>query len=324
MTAPKSSALTLFQLFDLKAQAYLTAYDTAFNKAAAVIGNEGAYAEPFIYFPSALGAPDVQLVRLPVPLTAPELKQFKGRQHFQENGTGYIELEKAPYDGGVKEFLDRINAADWTGFSSAPEVYAGLVAAWPSQQTVSQLGTAENVAAWHGVTNFLATLQYSNPYKKTMTIPGGTTLATFRNWWNGYVLNTTNVGLMRNDMTKRRGFDNRPLGYRGTHLVASADLFATAESVCLDERLANGATNPVVKYRLEPVCWYDLPPKRWGLVHLDKNRPVFCATKGTPMTKVYGPESAMFEKERKVGWNCFVHLAKGLARNESISIAAEP
>lgn len=324
MTAGASAPLTLFQLFDSKAHPYLTAFDATFNKAASIIGNEGAYAEQFIYQPPALGEANVQLVRLPVPLTAPELKLFKGRQHFQENGTGYIELEKAPYNGGVKEFLDKINAADWIGFSSAPEVYAGLVNAWPSQQCVSQLATAESTLSWNGITNFLAATQYSNPYNTAMKIPGTSTLATFKNYWASAVLNTTNVQLMRADMCKRRGFDNRPLGYRGTHLVASADLFPTAESVCLDERLANGASNPILKYRLEPVCWYDLPPKRWGLVHYDANRPVFAASKGSPMTKVYGVESAMFEKERKVGWNVFVHLAKGLARYESISIGAEP
>jgi hypothetical protein len=324
VTAPASNALTLFQLFEAKAQAYLTAYDAVFQKAASTLGNEGAYAEQFIYQPSALGEANVQLVRLPVPLTAPELKLFKGRQHFQENGTGYIELQKAPYNGGVKEFLDRINAADWTGFSSAPEVFAGLVDAWPSQQCVSQLATAESTLSWDGLTNFLAATKYSNPYNTKMKLPGTSTLATYKNFWNGSVLNTTNVQLMRADMVKRRGFDNRPLGYRGTHLVSSSDLFPTAESVCLDERLANGATNPVFKYRLEPVCWYDLPPKRWGIIHLDKNRPVFAAAKGSPMTKVYGVDSAMFEKERKVGWNVFVQLGKGLARSESISIAVEP
>lgn len=321
MTAGASNALTLFQLFEAKAQPYLTAFDATFNKAASIIGQEGAYAEEFIYEPNALGEPNVQLVRIPVPLTAPELKLFKGRQHFQENGTGYIELQKAPYNGGVKEFLDKINAADWVGFSSAPEVYAGLVNAWPSQQCVSQIATANSTLSWDGITNFLATTKYMNPYKTDMKLPGTSTLATYRNYWAATDLTVPNVIALRADMIKRRGFDNRPLGYKGTHLVASSDLFPLAESICQDEILAGAATNPVVKWGLKPTCWYDLPPKYWGLVHLDKNRPIFCATKGSPMTRVYGVDSAMFEKERKVGWNVFVQLGRGLGRSESISIA---
>lgn len=321
MTAPAASPLTLFQLWDAKAQPYLTAFDATFNKANAIIGTEGAYADEFIYQPTPLGQNDVQLVRIPIPLTAPELKLFKGRQHFMENGTGYIELQKAPYDGGVKEFLDKINAMDWVGFSSSPEVYAGLVVAWMSQQSVSQLATAENTLSWDGITTFLAATKYSNPYKPKMTLPGTTTLATYKNFWATTQLSVANVMLLRADMIKRRGFDNRPLGYKGTHLVASADLFPQAESICQDEILAGAATNPVVKWGLKPTCWYDLPPKRWGLIHMDKNRPIFAASKGSPLTKVYGIESAMFEKERKVGWNVFVQLGRGLARSESISIA---
>ena len=263
------------------------------------------------------------MVRIPIPLTAPELKKFKGRQHFIRNSTGYIELSKAPYDAGVQEFLDKINAADWVGFSVMPEVFAGQVNAWMSQNAVAQLGTAESTTSWDG-TNFLSATKYSNPFNRAMKIPGTSTLATYKNFWNGSTLNTTNVQLMRADMLKRRGFDNRPLGYRGTHLVASPDLFPDAESVCKDLRLANGATNPVEKYKLIPECWYDLPAKRWGLVHKDPNRPIFAASKGSPMTQVYGVQSAMFEKRRMVGWNIYVQLAVGLARAESISIGVNP
>ncbi len=324
MAAVANAPLTLFQLFELKAQAYLTAYDAKFQNALSIIGNEGAYAEDFIFTPTAINGDHTQIVRLPVPLTAPELKLFKGRRHFTENSTGYIELTKAPYDGGVKEFLKKINAADWTGFSIAPEIYAGLVNAWPSQQCVSLIPSGVSTLSWNGITNFLAATQYSNPYNTKMKIPGTSTLATFKNYWASTVANTTNVQLMRADMIKRRGFDNRPLGYKGTHLVASSDLFPTIESICLDERLANGATNPVFKYRLEPTVWYDLPPKWWGLIHMDKGRPIFCASKGTPENETFGINSSMYEREKKVGWSVGVDLGRNFGRNESCSFAVEP
>lgn len=321
MTAAASNALTLFQLFDLKAQAYLTSYDTSFVKASSIIGGEGAYADEFIYQPPALGEANVQLLRIPVPLTAPELKLVKGRRTFQKNSTGYIDLQKAPYQGGVQDYLEKINAADWIGFSVAPEIYAGLIAAWPSQQCVSQLATAENTPSWDGITNFLATTKYSNPFKPKMTLPGTSTLATYKNFWASTQLNVPNAQALRNDLINRRGFDNRPLGYTGTHLVHSPNLTDAAEAVCIDLRLPGGATNPFEKYKIKPEVWYDLPPKRWGLIHRDPHRPIFVASKGSQQSFVWGVTSKMYEEEFMVGWSCYVQLAKGLGRSESISIA---
>jgi len=320
VTAPASAAMTLFQLFELKAQAYLTAYDAAFVKSASILGEVGAYADEFIYQPPSLGEANVQITRLPIPLTAPELKLFKGRQHFQRNSTGYIELQKAPYDGGVQEFLDKINAADWVGFATAPEVYAGLAVAWMSQNSVSLLNTGESITSWDG-TNFLATTKYSNPFKRGMKRPGTSTLATFKNFWANTPLTVQNAQALRNDLIGRRGFDNRPLGYKGTHLVHSVELTDLAEAVCKDMKLPGGGTNPFQKYNIQPTVWYDLAPKRWGLVHKDMNRPIFVASKGTPMTRVYDVASAMFESKRMVGWNMYLQLGVNVARAESLSIA---
>jgi hypothetical protein len=324
VSAPASQALTLQVLFEAKALPYLTAFDTAFDKAASVIGNVGDYAEQFIYEPAQLAAPNVAILRLPVPLTAPELKLFKGRTHFQKSSTGFIELTKKPYNGGVQEFFDKVNAADWTGFGTAPEVYAGLVASWPSQNAVGLIATANSTLSWDGITNFLATTKYSNPFKPKMTIPGSATLCTYKNYWAGTTLNVAGVQLLRNDLISRRGFDARPLGYKGTHLVHSTDLTGDAEATCLDLRLPGGATNPIEKYKIIPEPWYDLPAKTWGLIHKDANRPIFVASKGSPMTQVYGVQSAMFEKSREIGWNVYVQLGVALARSESISIATNP
>lgn len=321
MTTGASAPLTLFQLFEQKAQAYLTAYDASFVKAGSIIGAEGAYADGFIYMPPQLGETNVQQLNIPVPLTAPELTLVKGRRKFSKNSTGYITLQKAPYQYGIQDFLEKINAADWIGFGVAPEVAAGLVAAWPSQQCVSQLATAENTLSWDGITNFLATTKYSNPFKTKMLLPGTSTLATYKNFWAATPLTVGNAQALRNDLINRRGFDNRPLGYTGTHLVHSPNLTDLAEEVCLDLRLPGGATNPFEKYKIKPEVWYDLPPKRWGLVHKDTNRPIFVASKGTQQSFVWGVTSKMYEDEFMVGWSCMMQLARGLGRSESISIA---
>ena len=321
MTAPQAQALTLFELFEPKAGPALYAYDAAFVKASSVTGPEIGYADDFIYLPPGATGPDVQVVRIPVPLTAPELELFKGRNKFIKNSTGYIDLNKNPYQQGVSDYLDKINAHDWVGFSIMPGVYANLVSAWPSRNSVPLLNSAENVLSWDGVTNFLATTKYSNPYNKKMTLPGTSTLATYQNFWSNTPPTVPAVQAMIADMVKRRGFDNNPLGYQGTHLFSSPDLFPTIKALAEDDKLPGGATNPVKKWGLKPMVWYDLNPKRWGLLHKDENRPIFAATKGSPRTMVYGAQSSMYERTRKVGWDVYVWLAANLARSESISVA---
>lgn len=321
MTAPQTNALTLFELFESKAGPALYTYDTAFQKASSIIGPEVGYADEFIYLPPGGDGPNVGTIRIPVPLTAPELRPFKGRNQFIRNSTGFIELTRNPYQEGVAEYLDKINAFDWVGFATMPGVYAGLVAAWASRNTVPLLNSAENTLSWNGVTNFLAATQYSNPYNKKMTLPGTTTLATYKNFWAATDLTVPNVQAMIADMVKRRGFDGNPLGYEGTHLFASSDLYPVAKAICEDDKLPGGGSNPVKKWGLKATKFYDLNPKRWGLIHKDPNRPVFAATKGAPRTQVYGVQSAMYEKTRKVGWDVYVWLAAGLGRQESISVA---
>jgi hypothetical protein len=321
VTAPQTQALTLFELFEAKAGPALYQYDAAFVKAASVTGPEVGYADEFIYLPPGGDGPNVGTVRIPVPLTAPELRPFKGRNQFIKNSTGFIDLTKSPYQEGIADYLDKINAHDWIGFNIMPGVYANLVSAWPSRNTVPLLNSAENTASWNGVTNFLAATQYSNPYNKKMTLPGTTTLATYQNFWANTLPTVPNVQAMIADMSKRRGFDGNPLGYTGTHVFSSPDLFPTVRALCEDEKLPGGATNPLVKWKLKPIQWFDLNPKRWGLLHKDENRPIFAATKGSPRTQVYGVQSAMYEKTRKVGWDVYVWLAAALARQESISVA---
>ena len=78
-----SGAITLAMVNAEKAEAYLIAYDAKFQKANAVDGAANDYLAKYTYTPPI--NPGVHLVRLPIPLSAPELKLFKGRRHFRRN-----------------------------------------------------------------------------------------------------------------------------------------------------------------------------------------------------------------------------------------------
>lgn len=313
-----SGAITLAMVNAEKAQAYLTAYDAKFNTAMATDGAALDYLADYTYSPPI--NPGVDIVRLPIPLSAPELKLFKGRRHFRKNSTGFIDLTSVPYDDGVEEDADKIAAMDWVGFSTSPASIATVIKSWSSRSSAILLNDGETYTDWTGG-SFLSAAKYANPFKKS-------TSTTFKNFWSGSNLNTTNVQLMIADMVARRGFNDRPLGFGLSDLTlfASSALFPTAQSVCLDARLTNGSTNPIIKFRMSPEAWPDLDANRWGIIQKGiamDSHPAFGAVQDAPIPLVLGKDSAMYELTNKMGYNVKVRLGVALMRYEAISVATE-
>lgn len=314
-----SSGINLSMQLEAKAQAYVISYDAKFQKAMAVDGPGLDYLAPYTYEPTI--NPGVHLVRLPIPLSAPELKAFKGSRHFRKNSTAFIDMTASPFDDGVSEDADKLAAMDWVGFSSSPESIATIIKTWKSRTNAVNLNSGESFTDWTGQ-SFLSTTKYANPFKRS-------TSTTFKNLWTNAVLNTTNVQLMIADMVARRGFNNEPLGFglSGLKLFASSALYPDALSVCLDERLANGATNPVIKYKMDAEAWPHLAAKRWGIIQTGSamdTHPVFGALMGSVETLVFGKDSAMYERSNKMGFNAKVRLGSALMRYEAISVAVAP
>jgi len=316
-----SGAITLNGVFEAKAQARLIEYDVKFTKSLAVDGPGDDYLAEYTYTPPV--GPEVYDVRLPIPLSAPELKLFKGRRHFRKNSTAFIDITKAPYDDGVEEYYKKIAAYDFVGFSTTPQALATIIRTWKSRNGVGLLNSGESYTDWTGG-NFLATTKYSNPFNKT-----GSTTKTFRNYWASTQLTADNVRLLIADMVGRRGFNGEPLGFGQKDMVlfASPENFTDAQAICLDERLASGATNPIVKYRLKPVCFQHLSAKRWGILQggsAVETHPVFGAIASPPDALVLGVGSALYEKKAYMGYNVMVDLGIALMRYEAISVAVNP
>jgi len=314
-----SAAITLSAINAAKAQAHLIAYDAKFQRAMAVDGPGVDYLEPYTYEPPI--NPGVHLVRMPIPLSAPELKLFKGTRHFRKNSTAFIDITSKFYDDGVEEDADKMAAFDWTGFTTSPESIATVIRTWKSRTNATALNSAESYTDWTGG-NFLSATKYANPFKRS-------TSTTFKNFWNGSLLNTTNVQLLIADMVARRGFNNEPLGFGESDLVlfASPTLYPTALSITLDERLANGASNPALKYKMKAECWHHLQAKRWGIIQMGAamdTHPVFGAVMDSPTTLVLGKDSAMYELTNKMGYNVKTRLGTAFLRYEALSVAVEP
>jgi hypothetical protein len=312
-----SLPITIAGLNAAKAQAYLIAYDAKFQKAMAVDGPANDYLADYIYSPPI--NPSVHLVRLPIPLSAPELKLFKGRRHYRKNSTAFIDLVSVPYDDGVEEDADKIAAMDWAGFSASPESIAAVIKGWRSKNLAILLNTGETFTDWTGG-NFLSATKYANPFKRS-------TSTTFKTFWASTPLTVANVQAMIADMVSRRGFNAMSLGFgvRNVTLFASSTLWPTANSIAKDLTLPGAASNPIVKYGLTPEAWPDLASTRWGILQGDPGtvdtHPVFGALQDSPQVLVSGKDSAKFEITNQMGHNVKVRLGAALMRYEAISVA---
>lgn len=313
-----SGAITVAMMNALKAQAYLIGYDAQFQTAMSTNGEANDYLDKYSFKPSI--TPSVNTVRLPIPLSAPEMKLFKGRRHYRKNSTGFIDLTSVPYDDGVEEDADKMAAMDWTGFSTSAESIALNIKQWQSKALATLLNAGETYVDWTGG-YFLSATKYANPFKPVAA-------QVYKNLWTSTTLNTTNVLRLINDMVARRGFNGGSLGFgiSGLVLFCSSDLFTTAQSICMDERLANGATNSAVKYKLTPEPWIDLTSGRWGILQTGsatKSHPAFGAVKDSPQVLVLGKDSAKYEMTNMVGYNVKQRLGAALMRSEAISVATQ-
>lgn len=311
-----SGILNYSSLLAEKAQAHLIAYDAKFNDARSQNGDALNYLKQYTYTPSV--NPGVYIVRMPVPLSAPEMKAFTGRRHYRENSTAFIDLTSAFYDDGVEEDVDRMAAADWTGFSTTPEQISTVIDGWPSQKTAALVNVAESTVDWTGG-NFGAVTKYGNPFKKKLA-------GTFRTFWATTPLTTANVELLIADMVGRRGFNNLSLGFgvKGLKMFASNALWPAALRICKDLTLPGAASNPIVKYGIEPEVWPDLNATRWGLIQSGpamNTHPAFGSIRGQETVLVSGKDSPKYHLENKMGHNVKIPLGVGLLRYEAISIA---
>jgi hypothetical protein len=308
------TTLAIDVLLASEAEAYLTAFDARFVNAP--IGDAKAYLDRYMYTPAEGVEERVRTVRFPIPLRAAELKLFTGRRRFRKGSTRYIEVKKRPYQDGEAVFYKLISDPAWTGFNTAPEVLRKICAAWPTQQGANIINTGETIAHWKG-TYFLSASTPSNPFKKASSP------RTYKTFWNATTLTHDNVQAMIGDMVNRRDMEDRPFGFVGTTVFCSAALWPTAMSVCMDERLANGETNPIRKYNLQVELWADLSPTRWGMLHAGAlgEYPIFNALIGADELQTYDRTSAMFEQKAEMGYDIMKDLGIAAARNEALSVA---
>lgn len=313
-----SNYLAIDTLLAEEAEAYITAYSTKYVDAP--IGKASTYLDEYIYRPSEGVESRVRTVRFPIPLTAVELQEYKGRTRFAKGSTRYIEVKKKPFNAAESEFYKMIVDPAWTGFNRSPERLRKLAASFPSKRGCLLLNTGETLSSWKGTT-WLSTSVPTNPFSKKIT-------STYRTWWQGFALNHANVEMLITDMADRRDLEDDPLDF-GENLVlfASSALYTTAKTVALDPFVNDTQiSNPLLKWNLKCVRFPHLAPKRWGLINADavSDYPLFHALIGDEEFYTYGQDSALFEQHKHMGYELMYDFGIAQARNEALSVVEVP
>ncbi len=306
--------ITLEEVAIATAQAKLIDYNAKFIEAGEKpVTPEQDYLREYIWTPP-VDTSKIQRLRVPVPLSAAELVLFKGRRRYRRNSTRMIEMTHAPYNDGEHVYYREISAFDWVGFNTTPKRLSNISRTWTSRNATVLLNTAESATCWDGST-FISAAKSTNPFRKGAL--------TYKSFYSPFDLNTANVQAMRAEMGGRVNFNGDNLGIEGDTLYASAALYPQAEAICLDERLAGGATNPIFKWKLKPKKLPNLSAKRWGMFHAAafEDYPVFGALEGSPDLLILDRSSAKFETTSHMGYNMVIDLGVTLLRSEALSLA---
>jgi len=298
-----------------EADAYLTGYNARFVDAG--IGQASTYLDKYMFTPPEGIEARVRTVRFPIPLTAVELKLFKGRSRFSKGSTRYITVRKKPYQAGEAAHYKMIVDPAWTGFSKSPERLRKLCASWPTKNGATLINTGDSVASWKGG-NFLDTAVPCNPFSKTVT-------TTYQTFWAATPLTHANVEAMIADLAKREDLEGDPLPLGNLTLFASGALHPLAMTVAGDDYIdGTQISNPLKKWNLSVERWHHLSATRWGLINgaAIEDYPLFNVLVGEEEFYVYGRDSAMFEQKKEMGYEVLKDLGISLARNEAIAVAS--
>lgn len=309
--------ITLEEVVLQQAQAKLIAYETKFiDSMNRPLTAEQDYLREYLYTPP-VNTSQIQRVRFPIPLSAAELVEFKGRRRYRRNSTRFVEMTHKPYNDGEHVYYKEIAAFDWVGFNVAPARLSKIAKTWTSRNATILLNTAESATCWDGST-FISAAKSSNPFRKGAP--------TYKSYYASTDLTVGNVQTMRAEIGARVDFNGDNLGIEGDTLFASAALFPQAEAICLDERLAGGATNPIYKWRLKPKKLPNLAAKRWGMFHASafEDYPFVGAIEGNPDLLTLDRASAKFETTSHMGYNMVIDLGVTLLRSEALSLAVTP
>lgn len=304
------------QFVPLDAQAAVIEYDAKFAQALQ------GYPEPIglKYAYKSTGASLIR--RFHLPLDAAGYEQFKGTLPFRQLSQKFFDVTIEKWADGVAEDADLVEAVDFNGFSTQPEVMARNAKMFPDDKLAEIINTGESIAlTWAGSgVNFLDT---AHP----VSLIGGGAPGTFQNFWSNTDLTEPNVTLLLTALLERKGANGRSLGLKGLELLLPTALYEKGRRLVEVPTLDGGGSNPLFG-RLKPVLWPQLDASRWAIV--DNSRPelnpliVVIGPHGeAPETITHDKDSSLYKTSMRVGFNAVLRMGFGAGMPHAIVVADE-
>lgn len=255
--------------------------------------------------------------KFPVPVSAAGYKEFEGDLRYRSIFEKSVTVTPKTWQDGVSELLSIIEAPDFIGWNDEPMRMALAAGSLTNEIIVALLEAATSGAhEWDGESFF----DTDHPVNILDTGAG-----TFSNDFTGAGTNLSiaNLKLAKERFRKIKAANGKPMGLRLTHLLVPPALEETAadmleRDLIIESNGANdfgtvrnrhmGTVKVVVADELTSDSqWYGLalnkPGMRpWGLQKRT----------ATPEVRIHGRDSAMFEKELKVGVDAMLDVGGAL------------
>lgn len=248
-------------------------------------------------------------VTLPVPISAAGYRKRSGDRVYRKLSERSFSFTTQVWEDGFAERVEIIEAPEFIGWQQEPANMA--VAASNLKNEIISAKLEENPEAWD------EKLFFADDHPVNLLQPNK---GSFDNNITGAGTNLTgpNIGRARANFRKIKGPNGKPLGVRFLGIVIPPTLEETAREIAnASVVVANGnvgATDNMYKglkfwvsdQLTNDNVWYPIGAKQ-GMY------PWAITTRGAPETLVLGRDSAMFEREGKVGFNSTLQTDGALA-----------
>lgn len=252
--------------------------------------------------------------RMPVPVSAAGYKEFEGDLRYRSIFEKSVEIVPKSWQDGVSEKAQIVEAPDFIGWMDEPARMAAAAMSLPNEIIAALLEAGHTTAC-----EFDGELFFDTDHPVNLFDPAA---GTFRNDHTGAGTNVSiaNLKLAKERFRKRKAPNGKPMGLRLTHLLVPPALEETALDLIERDLIVESATIGAVDNRHKgtvkvvvmdelssDAVWYALSANKvgmrpWGL-HMQS---------AMPEITVLGKDSAMYERERKVGMDGVWHVGGAL------------
>lgn len=243
-------------------------------------------------------------VTLPVPISAAGYVERKGDRVYRRLSERHFSFSPRIWQDGFSEFAEIVEAPDFLGFQQEPANMAAAAGQLINELVSAQLEANPTLTEWDNLTYF----NDAHPCH----VVRGTSSGTFDNDITGAGTDLTplNIGIARQNFRKIKGPNKKPAGIRFWGVLIPPALEEQALRIRQQDTIVQavgtsfGSVTNIYKglnYRVSDqltndLKWYGIGIKRgmypWAVIN-----------RGAPESQVLDKNSAMYEREEKIGFH---------------------